>query len=379
MDDATQHANYRHPTKRRNKPMKTLNTSKITKLALIAMPCDRPLGRDTNSPTSTVTPRLGRHRRNALIGALILLAVSALAITGCGRTAPSLPATSQASQSPGPTAKPAPRQTLLPFTGLTNPQSVAVDAAGNIYVVDYASGYHGAPGHVVRLSAGSSTQTVLPFTDIGRPGSIAVDTAGNVYLTANHQVLRLAAGSNTQTVLPFTGLHNPGGLAVDTAGNVYVVDHESDTNPGVNRLVELAAGSNTQTALAFTGLEDPTGVVVDAAGSMYVLDFGTGGIDARVVKLAPGSSTQTVLPFSDLGKPWALAVDVAGNLYVADNGQGGPSRPRVVELVAGSNTQTVLPFTGLDGANGVAVDTADAVYVTDNINHRVLKLTASGL
>ena len=346
------------------------------------MSCYRPLGRDTNSPPSTLTPRLWRHRRNALIGALVLLAVSALGITGCSRTPPSLPAASHASESAGPTPTPAPRQTVLPFTGLTNPQSVAVDTAGNVYVVDYAGGAHGSPGHVMRLAAGSTTQTVLPFTGIDHPGGVAVDTAGNVYVVdyRNHGVVRLAAGSNTQTVLPFTGLHGPVAVAVDTAGNVYVVDEESDTDASVNRVVELSAGSNTQTVLAFTGLQQPMDVAVDAAGGVYVLDFGTRRTGARVVKLAAGSNTQTVLPFTDLGAPWAVAVDAAGTVYVADDGtrvgQGADSRPRVVKLAAGSNTQTVLPFTGLGGANGVAVDTAGAVYVSDNLNNRVLKLTA---
>jgi serine/threonine protein kinase, bacterial len=46
---------------------------------------------------------------------------------------------------------------VLPFTGLSNPQSLALDAAGGVYVVDYAGGSHTARGHVVKLAANFST------------------------------------------------------------------------------------------------------------------------------------------------------------------------------------------------------------------------------
>jgi hypothetical protein len=68
----------------------------------------------------------------------------------------------------------------VPFTGLSNPQSLALDAAGGVYVVDYAGGSHTARGHVVKLAAGSNTQTVLSFTDLHGPAGVAVDTATSI-------------------------------------------------------------------------------------------------------------------------------------------------------------------------------------------------------
>ena len=79
-------------------------------------------------------------------------------------------------------------------------------------------------------NAPAPRQTVLPFTGLTYPSRVAVDAAGNVYLTdtGNDRVLKLAAGSNEQTVLPFTGLHSPGAVAVDTDGNVYITDFVTD-------------------------------------------------------------------------------------------------------------------------------------------------------
>ena len=88
------------------------------------------------------------------------------------------------------------------------------------------------------LRPNASRQTVLPFTGLNQPCAVAVDTAGDLYVidSGNNRVVKLTAGSSTQTVLPFTGLNQPYAVAVDAAGNVYVTDW------GNNRLLKLPAG-----------------------------------------------------------------------------------------------------------------------------------------
>jgi serine/threonine-protein kinase len=249
-------------------------------------------------------------------------------------------------------------QTVLPFTGIDfrlSPGGVALDSAGNVYVTS-----EGMYGRVVELQAGSSTTTVWPFNGLYQPQGLAVDTGGAVYVADfNNRVLKMAPGSNKQTVLPFNGLNYPEGVAVDGAGAVYVADRGND------RVLKLAAGSNAQTELPFTGLNDPDGVAVDTAGSVYVTDTDNN----RVLKLPAGSDTQIELPFTGVTVPWGVGVDTAGNVYVTEHDNN-----RVLKLTAGSSPPTVLPFTDLNTPLGVTADAHGNVYVADRGNDRVVKL-----
>jgi serine/threonine protein kinase, bacterial len=104
-----------------------------------------------------------------------------------------------------------------------------MDTAGNVYITD--------ADRVLKLAAGTDTWTVLPFSGLYQPEALAVDHADAVYVadSGHNRVVKLAAGATTQTVLPFTGLDYPDSVAVDTAGAVYVTDWRN------NRVLKLPA------------------------------------------------------------------------------------------------------------------------------------------
>ena len=297
-------------------------------------------------------PRFGRKRKLWIIaGAAALLLVSTIGVT-------SYLGTRSSAASSKPASGPPSGQSVLPFTGIDfrlSPGGVALDRAGDVFVTS-----QGMYGRVVELAAGSSTPTVLPFSGLYQPQGLAVDSSGAVYVADfNNRVVKLAAGSNNQTVLPFTGLNYPEGVAVDGQGNVYVADR------GNNRVVKLTPGSNTQTVLPFTDLKNPDGVAVDPAGNVYVTDTDNN----RVLELAAGSTAQTVLPFTGVSVPWGIAVDNAGTVYVTEHDSN-----QVMKLASGSNAPTVLPVTGLNTPLAVTVDGAGIVYVADRGNDRVARL-----
>ena len=99
---------------------------------------------------------------------------------------------------------------------MTNPQGLAFDAAGNLYVAYFV-------GDIVEYSP---TGTVLNTfaTALAGPVGVAFDTAGNLYVAnlAGNNVVELSpTGGFIQN---FAAVTSPLGLAFDAFGNLYVSD-----------------------------------------------------------------------------------------------------------------------------------------------------------
>ena len=98
-----------------------------------------------------------------LIAALVLLAVAAIGVSGCSATLRF------------PWAKaPTYRQTVLPFTGLEDPDDLAVDSAGNVYVADehrvkVDNTFPHVTTRVIKLPAASNTQNRVAAVRSCRP------------------------------------------------------------------------------------------------------------------------------------------------------------------------------------------------------------------
>ena len=176
-------------------------------------------------------------------------------------------------------------QVELPFPDLDQPDSVAADGAGNVYVTAWNSAL--SRHKVLELPAGSTSPVELATTLVD-PQDVATDNTGAVYVAdKGSQVFKYAAGSTTPVELPFTGLNGPDGVAVDTAGNVYVADYNN------SRVLELPAGTTTQVTLPFTGLRHPVHLAADTEGNVYVSDTEGGTGITRVLKLTRTASDRT--------------------------------------------------------------------------------------
>lgn len=248
-------------------------------------------------------------------------------------------------------------QIVLPFTELSWPAYIAVDAAGTVYVADKDRAHD--TSRVLALPVGATAPNTLQVDGLREGGGVAVDVAGTVYVNDGYDgVLALIPGSNAPTKLSFHGT-NGFGVAVDTSGTVYVADS--------SQVRSLAAGDTAPRVLPFVGL-DATYVAVDAARTVYV----RGRDHKRVLLLRSGSTTQSELPLTGIKGIEGLAVDSEGTLYVADF-----DGAQVVAFAAGSDTPSVLPITGLRHPSDVAVDATGNVYVSGfgfNDERLVLKL-----
>jgi sugar lactone lactonase YvrE len=232
------------------------------------------------------------------------------------------------------------------------PYGVAADAAGNVYVADYGNNAirRVTAAGVVTTLAGSgisgSTNGTGAAASFRGPTSVAVDAAGNVYVADVHNnlirkistagVVTTLAGSGTSGSTNGTGtsasFNYPAGVAVDAAGNVYVADSGNNlirkiTASGV---VTTFAGNGTAGSVNGTGISasfnNPAGLAIDPSGNVYVADYLNNLIRkitaAGVVTTFAGSGTQGSVngagASASFKGPASVAVDAAGNVYVAD-------------------------------------------------------------
>ena len=310
---------------------------------------------------------------------------------------------------------------------LNSPGGVAVDSSGNVFIAD-------SNNQRIRKIAGGSISTVAgnggtgysgdggPATaaTFSEPLSVAVDLAGNLYIADSYN-FRVRKVSRTGTITTIAGngtagfsgdngpatsaeLYLPQDLAVDSSGNLYIADE-------FNNRVRMVSPSGTITTVAGNGvagfagdtgpattaeLSVPQGVAVDGNGNLYIADE----INSRIRKVSSGvittvAGTGNVGYTGDFGPAtsaqmapsYGVAVDASGNLYISDffshvirkvaaNG--------IITTIAGNGTAGFSGDTGpatsaqLHSPAGLAFDVAGNLYVADEGNQRIRKIAVNG-
>ncbi|MGD0089785.1 MAG: putative Ig domain-containing protein, partial [Planctomycetota bacterium] len=287
------------------------------------------------------------------------------------------------------------------------PRGVVVDASGNVYVSDVASG--GVQGSTIRMITPAGLVSTLAgaygqtdgFADgqgsaarFSYPGGLAVDGSGNVYVadTGNGAIRRVTPLGVVDTlggpVLgPYNNLDDPAlsvkfigpqSVAVDSAGNVYVADTGNHT---IKQITPLYDVSTIAGPLNYPGYNDtiyrapfynpdarfrsPAGVAVSSNGNVYVADTGNSAIRA----ITPLGDVSTLA--SGFNSPHGLAVDRSGTVYVAETTGGTISYVTPAGVV-------IKQVSGFNSPQGVAVDGSGTVYVADTTNCVIKKITPAG-
>jgi DNA-binding beta-propeller fold protein YncE/transcriptional regulator with XRE-family HTH domain len=315
---------------------------------------------------------------------------------------------------------------------LVQPEGIATDTQGNVYVADAkadrifcfspsgtllnAWGTKGiGPGHLRYPTAlvvadnkvyvaDTGNDRVQKFTTSGkvlgtwgstgglrgqfrRPDGIAVDAQGYIYVSdwENNRIQLLGPDGHVVAVFETNGLPPvqtppygpipPGPLAIDPSGAVYVVD---EADAALNSFTHDSSWNMLATAYVGAGeITFPVAVATDSHQHVYVTDL----LHMEVVELSPtgnllrrwGSEGRGPGQFQHIG---GVAVGKGGDVYVTDLAGG-----RVERF---SPTGTFISQWGpqlgmrLRSPQALALDSSGNVYTADSTQERVLKLSPSG-
>jgi hypothetical protein len=198
---------------------------------------------------------------------------------------------------------------------LHNPEFIASDQSGNLFVASTDGTITGMPNHV---AASSRWQRRSFETVFGRNmGAFAPDAAGYFYFSSgSNNAILVVKREHGQFVIkgPATDLNDPIGLAVNRDGSLFVA------NTGGKNVLVFARGSSGNAAPVAriegpaTQLIEPQSLAIDASGRLYVLDGPrtTSALDPKhYVRVFAGDARGNVAPLQSYEvktKCWANAI-----------------------------------------------------------------------
>jgi sugar lactone lactonase YvrE len=185
-------------------------------------------------------------------------------------------------------------------SGLSDPEGLAFDAAGNCFVTETGSG-------TINKFATDGTQTIFA-SGLNGPASLVFDAAGSLFSADFFGGVIYKFDSNGTRTTFKTGLNGPANLIFDSTGRLL----EADFHTG--NIFRFTADGTQSTFASSVG--SPHGLAFDTSGNLFVADF-TGG---TILRFTPMGTRSTFA--SGLHGPHGLVFDQAGNLYSADYNSG---------------------------------------------------------
>jgi hypothetical protein len=279
--------------------------------------------------------------------------------------------------------------------GVPEPGSMAIDAAGNVWVTNRAS--EKAPfqtgDSIVKLSPqGAVLSGASGFTAGGifLPEGIAVDLDGSSLWVANTpgSVVKMTSNGTLAPGFPAAVGSYPQGIAIDTGGNAWVSNNQSNDIYAV-----AATGTILHSGITAANFSSLQGVAIDYNAFIYVVGEGS----SSILKLAANGTVANAAPGftgAGLNAPSGIAIDNSSRLWAANTNfsfttgqQSGPSSLSVLTnsgtAVSGSNgygnaTAGVANILSIDGNGSAWTALCTSQCIGGSVPDSVMEISSTG-
>src|ERR1017187_8274800 len=230
-----------------------------------------------------------------------------------------------------------------------------------------------------------------------------------------NNLITTVAGGNLFNNQPATNtiLDGATAAATDGAGNLFIADFGNHVvrKVGTNGVATVVAGNGSASfsgdggAATNAGLNYPINVIVDPVGNLFIADSSnnrirkvdTNGVISTVAGngtipnfLNPQVGDNGAATNAEIYNPEGICLDTNGNLFIADTFDQRIRKVAtngIITTVAGSGTGGYGGDNGsatsgtakINNPTGVVVDSTNNLYIADSGNHRIRKVSASGL
>jgi hypothetical protein len=315
--------------------------------------------------------------------------------------------------------------------GLYGIGDVALDAAGDLYIVDNGHNaireVNAKTGMITTVAGGASGAGTAGSTGVGGPATaallnapygVAIDASGDFYIAdkTNHEIKMVYEGGaqaaallNTlsiaspvvgdiyivvgggKSVYPYNALatscvlSSPTMVALDAANNIYITDNGFDTVMQVNAITGIMTAVAGTNGAGYSGDGGPalsaamTGIraaAVDTAGRLYITD----ATNARIREVSQGVLIFVGEPVGDTSAPKAMTLVNTGNAALNFTGGApvfGGTNPGDFAIDTASSLNTCNQTSLAPGAScavaitysptGSGIRTATLSYTTNGV------------
>ena len=190
--------------------------------------------------------------------------------------------------------------TLFADSGAAGAGTLAIN--GNVYGSNITlrdAGQNIAATATVGNASGTPTVNNSYITGLDEPNAVAFDASGNLYVT--NSVSNNGADNGTvseysssgalinASYIPATdGLNHPYGMAFDSSGNLYVANSEGTT------VSKFSSSGSLINSTYISGLSDPSFLAFDSSGNLYVANLGSGTVSEQI-QLVKGTGINAFL------------------------------------------------------------------------------------